>query len=725
MFELLAPAGDLKCVYAAVNAGADAVYLGLGDFNARQKAENFDEATLKEAIDYAHFFGAKVYVAVNTILQNSELKRALSLVKVAVELNADAFIIQDLGLGRILKSCFENIELHLSTQGGVHNVMGAIEAQKLGFKRVVLSRETRLEDIRAIRRETDLELEFFVQGALCVCFSGNCYMSSREYGASGNRGLCRQLCRMEYEADAGKTCKGYLLSARDISLTEALSDLIDAGVTSFKIEGRMRREGYVSETVTVFRRLIDDITYGNDACVTDEEERRLRLAFSRGEFSKRAYLDGENGDIIEPKFNNHTGVSIGKVIKVKPFKAGLFDVTVTSDVELFKGDGLKFFYGGKEVESLGVGDPQNSNGTASFVTAKRVPVGAEVRLIYDAKRQEELSKKHRYVPVDIDVCAKVGEPLTVTASAKLTQDDGYVTELAAVAWQDGVLEAAKTAPTTDAELKIQAAKTADTGFVANAVNVNCDGAFVAKSLINGLRRQALFELREKMIDARALKVKVDEKAIEEFSNMPESEAKPEISALKVVYGERADEEVPFSKMPAIKPTEYTIGELRRILTLQNRYPDEVALVLPTFASGKDVDIIDALLDNMPELKTLVANNIYGLGYIERGYSVIAGPGLNIANDMAVEEYALAGCTAAVASSEFARPISMSASIPVYAFDEMPVMTLLHCPFKTIYRNDCAHCSYKENYLIKREKSFRLRRIRLSECEFELYEDGKM
>ena len=247
----------MKSFAAAVACGANAVYLGLGNFNARMKAQNFGTDSLRDVVKRAHFFGVKVYVTVNTILQNSELNELFLLVKAAIEAKVDAFLVQDLGVCKLLEENFEGIVLHASTQMGVHNLEGAKIAEKMGIKRVVLSRETTLDDIKAIKQNTSLQLEYFVQGALCVCFSGECYMSSLEQGASGNRGLCKQLCRLPYEARVGDVRrKGYFLSARDLCLAESVKQLREAGISSFKIEGRMRREGYVAKAVSVYRKFV-------------------------------------------------------------------------------------------------------------------------------------------------------------------------------------------------------------------------------------------------------------------------------------------------------------------------------------------------------------------------------------------------------------------------------------------------------------------------------------
>ena len=195
--ELLAPVGSMDNLKVAVSSGADAVYLGMQNFNARDKADNFTAENIKEVVDYCHLHNVKVYLTVNTIIKDNEINMLVDTIKSAVEANVDAYIVQDLGVATLLKNTFVNINLHASTQMGVHNLKGAKLIEEFGFSRVVLSRETTLEDIKQIAQNTKLEIEYFVQGALCVAFSGNCYLSSILHGQSGNRGKCLQLCRLK------------------------------------------------------------------------------------------------------------------------------------------------------------------------------------------------------------------------------------------------------------------------------------------------------------------------------------------------------------------------------------------------------------------------------------------------------------------------------------------------------------------------------------------------
>lgn len=343
MLELLAPAGDMEAFDVAVASGADAVYLGLDNFNARMKAQNFDCDNIAQVVSRAHFYGVKVYVTINTILQNCEFKELIELVKASIDAKVDAFLVQDLGVCKVLKETFDGICLHASTQLGVHNLYGAKVAEKAGFSRVVLSREAKLADIIEIKNNTNLEIEYFVQGALCIVFSGNCYLSSKEQGASGNRGLCKQMCRLPYRAEVqGKSCDGYLLSARDLCLYSSLKELADAGVCSFKIEGRLRRNGYVACAVGVYRKALDEVEKGNSPTLDSITENELKIAFSRGEFLKRAYLDDGTPKVVEKRFNNHVGIKIGTVKSVKEFKDGLFEIAIATKYPLAKGDGLKF-----------------------------------------------------------------------------------------------------------------------------------------------------------------------------------------------------------------------------------------------------------------------------------------------------------------------------------------------------------------------------------------------
>ena len=259
--EILAPAGSMDALRAAVECGADAVYLGAGHFNARRNARNFSEEDLAQAIEYCHVRGVSVHLTLNTLVTDDELPAAIDLMETACRLGADALIVQDLGIAALARACAPDMELHASTQMAVMTPEGFRELAALGFRRAVLPRELSYDEILAIRKataDTGLELEMFIHGALCMCVSGQCYLSATMGGRSGNRGLCAQPCRLRFAAEGGRR-SDHALSLKDLSAVEAIPELFEAGVTSFKIEGRMKRPEYVAAAVTACRNAADGI----------------------------------------------------------------------------------------------------------------------------------------------------------------------------------------------------------------------------------------------------------------------------------------------------------------------------------------------------------------------------------------------------------------------------------------------------------------------------------
>lgn len=283
MTEILSPCGSRDSLIAAVRAGADAVYFGGGNFNARRNAKNFTNDDLRDAIQYAKMRGVKVYITLNTLLADSELQEAIEFARFAAECGADAFIVQDLGLAKLLKSSLPEIPLHASTQMTVHSVLGLEELAKFGFCRVVVSREVDKSTLIKIcekAKELNVEIEAFVHGALCMCMSGQCLLSSVIGGRSGNRGMCAQPCRLPFSVSGGS---GYDLSLRDLSLIQKLNEMKKIGVTSFKIEGRMKRAEYVA-AATAAARFALDTGYENE-----EISKTVEMVFSRNGFTDGYY----------------------------------------------------------------------------------------------------------------------------------------------------------------------------------------------------------------------------------------------------------------------------------------------------------------------------------------------------------------------------------------------------------------------------------------------------
>ncbi len=280
--ELLAPCGSPQALRSAVKAGADAVYFGGSSFNARLNAHNFDEKELRDAVDFCHSRGVKAYVTFNTLVYDRELPDALRYAEQLYLAGVDALILADVGLSRLIHRFFPDFELHASTQLSGHNIAAAEALAGEGFSRMVCARELSRENITALVKQSPIEIEMFIHGAMCVCHSGQCLMSSVIGGRSGNRGLCAQPCRMKYDG-------GYPISLKDMSLATHVRELIDMGVSSLKIEGRMKSPDYVYGVVSTYRALLDE---GRDA--EEEEMKHLASLFSRGGFSD-GYFTGAVG----------------------------------------------------------------------------------------------------------------------------------------------------------------------------------------------------------------------------------------------------------------------------------------------------------------------------------------------------------------------------------------------------------------------------------------------
>lgn len=285
--EILAPAGSMESLIAAVRCGANAVYLGTKGINARRGATNFTFEELKQAVEYCHARDVKIYLALNILISDSERELAYKTVEAGLSLGVDAFIIQDLGLAKIIHSHFPTARMHASTQCSVNSPEGFKALEKMSFVRAVLPREMSLDEIKEIRQATDMELEMFVHGALCMCVSGQCYLSAMLGGRSGNRGLCAQPCRLGFSADASRSCD---LSLKDLSLIGNINEIAQAGVVSLKIEGRMKRPEYVAAAVTSCKKAIDGEYSASD-------ENTLKSVFSRTGFTD-GYFTGERKDMF-------------------------------------------------------------------------------------------------------------------------------------------------------------------------------------------------------------------------------------------------------------------------------------------------------------------------------------------------------------------------------------------------------------------------------------------
>ena len=488
--ELLAPAGNREAFEAAIAAGADAVYLGGEGLNARRNADNFSTEDLRAACHDAHLRGRKVYLTANTLVFPGEMDDALALVANAAEAGVDAAIVQDVGLMSALRRRLPELELHASTQMNIRDEAGIEIARKLGASRVTLARELSIQRIAQLA-QCGMELEVFVHGALCICQSGQCLLSSMIGGRSANRGVCAQPCRLPYKLlDAsGQTLKAqgdYLLSPRDLMGIELLPQLIDAGVASLKIEGRMKSPEYVSTVTGVYRAALDRAWVDEGAYrVTPEEITTLGDAFNRG-FSQ-AYLAGERGnDMMAYKRPNNRGVLVGRVAG---FANGMTKVNATQPLEV--GDLLEVWANkGRVTYEVDGGDDIRPGKVELHIRGAVAPGDRifRVRSAQLAADVKERTKVGMKIPVKMSVRMVLGEPLEVSAFDE-RGNSGYA--------QGPIVEPARTKAVTRDDVIEHVGRMGSTPFVPEQWDVELsEGAGIGFSQLHKVRAAALEQLEE-------------------------------------------------------------------------------------------------------------------------------------------------------------------------------------------------------------------------------------
>lgn len=714
--EILAPAGDKDSLIAAINNNADAVYLGLDDFNARVKAENFSKDNIGEVVRYAHLFGVKVYVTINILIKENEYPSLIEVIRACVKAKVDAYIVQDLGVARLIRECFKGAVLHASTQMGVSSLRGALVLQKEGFTRVVLARETKESEIRLIKEHTSLEIEYFVHGALCVSYSGNCYLSSFNHLQSGNRGRCLQLCRLKYGCSASKI--GYLLSARDLCLLEQMERLLDAGVTSFKIEGRLKREGYVGLVTSTYASLLDAIKNKKEFNIPNAKN-DLKEAFCRGDFSYSAYLDkGVPSSIIETKYQNHTGVKVGKVIEVKKFK-DIFQIDVFSSHQIRQGDGLKFFTHGQEVGSLGVGNVEIiGNKKYRLYSKNKVDINSDVHLILNEEKEEKILNTIRRIPLEVNVKAYVDQPLEISFKYK----DEEIS-----ARSDYILPKAKSKSISKQDLLRNIDKFDKEPFFIKKFECDIDDVFVPLSVINDTRRKAVSLIKEKILsfEEKNINVRIDESAIVNFLQNKEVSFKEDKRIIiidnnvDIASIKKIDD---FSSyIVFISDNTFNAKHLcKRIEELKKEHVSHIGINVPLIVEESDYKELDKVVEKYPYIY-LLASNIGVLSYIDKGIKVIASCYLNIISSYAKTSYYHLGVSGVMMSLETSKNIlDINKDTYYYSLGYNTLMNFAHCPYKTIYNNECSSCRFDDKLKYQDEKNtYTMRRISSSTCHFEM------
>lgn len=504
--ELLIPVGDFDCLVAAVQNGADTVYFGSSLFNARNSATNFDIDALEQAIDYAKLRNVKTNLTLNTLIKDDEFESAINIAKKAYEFGIDAIIVQDLGLANYLIKTFPDLPIHASTQMTVHNLQGVLQLEKLGYKRVVLSRELSIEEIEYICKNSNIEIECFIHGALCISYSGQCLFSSSIGGRSGNRGKCAQPCRLPYELldSEHKTInKGYLLSTRDLCGIEYLPQLVKCGIKCLKIEGRLKSPEYVAILTKIYRKYLDLALNNISYTLSTDDKKQLMQVFNRGGFSTGHFNKEPNTSLVYIKKPNHMGLPLGTIISYNP-KKGYIKIKLENTISI--GDSIQVE---KENNNYNVSELllNNSNKkvayTGDIVEIGRlkgnISVGDQVfktvdKELFTLARKTFSGTEYKKISLEGNITIKNGSPILfeITCNTGIYKD-------AHIQLQSGILPVkAENKPITEDRIVSQLNKTGNTQFEFNKIDVNLeDNLFIPNiSSLNDLRRNAIQKLEE-------------------------------------------------------------------------------------------------------------------------------------------------------------------------------------------------------------------------------------
>lgn len=502
--ELLSPVGNKECLMAAISGGCDAVYLAGKNFGARSFAGNFSNEELVDAVNICHLYGVKVYVTVNTLIYDVEVDRFMNYVDFLHKNGVDAIIMQDIGMIDLVRKTYPNLEIHASTQMHVHNKEGVKLLEKLGIKRVVLARETNIDLIKDIKNNTNIEIEIFVHGALCMSYSGQCLMSYFIGGRSGNRGTCAQCCRQPYDLKIDNEIVNndkYLLSTKDLNTLDHIGELIDSGVHSLKIEGRMKRPEYVYLVTSMYRKAIDNYKKYGKTNITNEDIKSLKKIFNR-EFTKGFIFNEDNNSYVNSFRPNHIGIEIGEVID---YKNGKVKIKLNDDLNI--NDGIRI------ISASDVGDivtlmyknnlmvKSASKGDTVLIPLKgNIKKGEKVVKTTDYNQLKEINDKikiSKNVLIDGVCTLKKGESLKLV----LTDGKNTIEEIS-----DYIVEESINSETTVNRIEEQLRKLGDTVYKFNELKIISDSnIFIPINKLNELRRNAVEKLNNKRLKIKEYK----------------------------------------------------------------------------------------------------------------------------------------------------------------------------------------------------------------------------
>ncbi len=718
--ELLAPAGSLDHLKAALEAGADAVYLGGKLFSARKFANNFSNEELQTAVRLAHVYGASVYLTLNTLIKDKEFKELREFLRFLRTVPLDGILVQDLGVAAEIRKIAPHIPLHASTQMTVTNADGARFLKSLGFQRVVLSRELSIEEIKKITQDVDIEIEVFVHGALCVCYSGQCLMSSFIGGRSGNRGACAQPCRMPYElVDAAgdvinKNRGKYILSLKDSMSLDLLPELASAGVASLKIEGRMKSPEYVYRTVSAYRKVLDSIQAGKKTD-TGFLKNELKEEFNRGYTS--AYLQGKVGAgfITELSPGNH-GVDAGKVAEISS-NGFIFRAETDAPESLL---GISFETKKNTIEYIAASQVQPLRHRHGFYQVKtNIIPRLKGKVYWNGKKESisDLEKEYqRKIPVSFELTSVPGQPISLTVSDHSGNKATFFSETAA--------EKALKWVTSREEIFSQLNRLGNSPFSLEHLECRNQECMIPKSLLNRLRRECIEQLTELRIKNHENRIPAPGKSVF-MALMPTAEQIQAKEKCQIVVRSASLQQIKNAYEAGIRKFIFGGESWQRCPIPLEQYKEVLQFCRETgswicFASPRVIDENDRIKAKRSFLSYLtlqpdaVLIEFWGaLEWIKEAKTcipVIAGPSLNIFNAQDLQIAEKWGLQGVFLSQELTLPqirdINAHSAIPtgVIIYGRTELMISDYCVINQFLgKGDKNHCTMpctKQSYFLK-------------------------
>ena len=742
--ELLSPAGDFECIKAAVQNGADSIYFGASSFNARASASNFDNSGLKNAIEYCKIRNVKTNLTLNTLVKNHELNDAILIAKTAYKFGIDAIIVQDLGLAEFLIKHLPNLPIHASTQMSVHNLEGALKLQNLGFKRIVLSRELSANEIEYICKNSTVEIEAFVHGALCISYSGQCLASSMIGGRSGNRGKCAQPCRLPYtlfEETSDKVLKlddGYLLSTRDLCSLEYLPQLIKAGVTCFKIEGRLKSPEYVATVTRIYRKYINLVLSNKNYVIDEKDKKELLQVFNRGLFSSGHLSSKPNKSLVFSKKQNNMGIPLGSITNYNSAK-GYITLKLLDSISIGDSISIDSESGSYKVSELLINNKNSPTASSGNIVKLgrmkgNIKYGSNVFKI--ASKELSLKALNSYsncenkkIPLLCTIDVQYNLPIKINIKT-INETESFYNNIDFTIISNIIPEKSINQPITKERIIKQLSKTSNTPYEFREIYVNLDDNIYIPHIsdLNELRRNCIEKLQN-IIKEKYCNNKLDTSPLpifisHNFNNLSNIKLKrPKISILLNLLNKNFDYSLLKNVNNIYIPLKYFVNkDYYNVLKLFSKNYN-LYIYMPTIMRKSYITLIKNnikdILKNF-DIKGFVLSNISNFEILKdykSKYDFIGNYTFNIFNNLTKNSLEDLGIDISTFSVELNQDdlinFENKDNCEMIVYGNTPIMNMNYCLLgksNHCYSNCCHKCTSNNKFYIKDRLGFDFRVI---------------